>query len=382
MVSFAECLDPGPSEIDQCTGRYISRFPSGAYCYKNGSVKTLVKTQFLSPGITYTVNLVFKFIFLNDVGKCHPISLKYKLKGETENSVSHLAYKREDGWYMTELYQFTSDQSIVDLEILFDGYRGSYAIIEVEGIAFWPLEEVVEHKDEKLPISDSDESWEEKLPTDYEDIMNWSMKKVPLTTKKEMYSIICKGFLINDGQEWFSLDKNGRKCHMLSARAAYIKGRKHTHLMSFPESRFGEVAVLKLWTFRILIRIQPELLSSQTTYASYLVYKLPKDQSGFEAPVRVTDREYLDYNHLWYIYLVGPRIPVIRLKANESTNNQLNRPHIKGLPQQRSDGWMEVQIWEFQTICITKMIPISLKFSSCANKPEGLIIQGVEHRPM
>lgn len=62
----------------------------------------------------------------------------------------------------------------------------------------------VEYKIEILgmqPISDSDANWEEKFPTDYEHMMKWSKKSLQWTTKKEAYSIICKGFLINDGEE-------------------------------------------------------------------------------------------------------------------------------------------------------------------------------------
>ncbi|MFS7990389.1 hypothetical protein Hanom_Chr11g01058321 [Helianthus anomalus] len=85
------------------------------------------------------------------------------------------------------------------------------------------------------PISDV--NWNEKLPTDYEDIMKLSKHSGQWLTQKEAYLIIRKGFLINDGQKWFSLDKNGRKCHMLSARAAGI-WVQHEDRLSLPESRF------------------------------------------------------------------------------------------------------------------------------------------------
>lgn len=102
-------------------------------------VKTCVKAQFLSPGITYTVNLVFKFTLPRKDRKCHDrIALKYKLQGDTHSSISYLAYEREDGWWMCELYQFTSDHRTIDLEILFN----SYTSIEAEGIEFRPLEKV------------------------------------------------------------------------------------------------------------------------------------------------------------------------------------------------------------------------------------------------
>lgn len=50
-------------------------------------------------------------------------------------------------------------------------------------------------------ISDSDTYWEQKLPSDYEDIIKTSKDSVQWTTKKELYYILCKGFLINDGKQ-------------------------------------------------------------------------------------------------------------------------------------------------------------------------------------
>ncbi|KAM0070232.1 putative protein kinase RLK-Pelle-CrRLK1L-1 family [Helianthus debilis subsp. tardiflorus] len=387
MISFAECVGSGPSEFEsKCSSRFgVGTYP---YSYEDGSLKTHVQTQFLLPEITYTVNLVFKFILPEKARKEFDlISLKYKLQGESKTSISYLASEREDGWWMCELYQFTSDHRIVDLQIEFDGFDRSSPTIEVEGFEFQPLEKVVEHIDENQPISDSDSdpNWEEKMPTDYVDMMELSTKSVRWKRKKEAYSIMCKGFLINDGQKWFSLDKNGKKGHMLSARAACIKGRMHTHLLSLPESRFGEVAMLRLWRFSIISKIKSQLLSSQTTYACYLVYKFPKDQSGFEAPVKVKDKECTHSDRIWYIYLERPRTPLIRSNANQNSHNPLNRPTMKGLPKQRNDGWMEVQIWEFKvaTATTTETIPMHLTLSRCgSNKPDGLIIEGVELRPI
>ncbi|KAJ0715270.1 hypothetical protein HanPI659440_Chr13g0499181 [Helianthus annuus] len=135
-----------------------------------------------------------------------PISLKYKLQGETESSISYLAYEREDGWWACGLYQFTCDHIIVHFHIIFEGFdkfKGfdNYSSLEVEGIEVQPLENV-EHIDEKQvkqPIldSESDANWEEKMPTDYEDIMESSGNSLQWTTKEEAYSIIRKGFFIN-----------------------------------------------------------------------------------------------------------------------------------------------------------------------------------------
>ncbi|KAD6453723.1 hypothetical protein E3N88_08429 [Mikania micrantha] len=392
MISFAECLSSDitsnswasrfksrirkESKYKSYVQSYSSKFPVGNYPYKDGKLKTHVKSQFLTPLTTYSVNLVFKFHFL--ASKWQPIYLRYRLQEETKTSVSYLAYEIEDGWWACELFQFTSDCRIVDLEILFDGFNNFYDLIEVQGIEFRPLEKE-EHTDENQTISDSDAYWEEKLPADYKDIMKWSTDIMPWTTKKEAYSIIRKGFLIGDGEKWFFLDKNGKKCHKLSAACIRHWSKDDIHLS---ESRFKEATLLSLLGFSIKCKIQSHLLSPQTAYATYLVYKyLPENQSRFEGPVRVSETFVSSINR-WYVYLVSPTTPVIRPKADQNTHNPVHRPKIK-IPQQRNDDWMEVQIWEFQTAATIKMVPIDFYLYSDNHNPsfEGLVIQGFEVRP-
>ncbi|KAM0070280.1 putative phloem protein [Helianthus debilis subsp. tardiflorus] len=378
IISIAECLG-SDADSDLFSSEYKSRFAVGTYsiytemAFKN-ILKVFNKTQFLSPGITYTVNLVFKFKKKKE-RRCEHISLKYRLQGERENSISYLAYKRKDGWWACELYQFTCDYRIVQFQILFEDYHNQdyrRDVLQVEGIEFQPLENV-EHIDEKQPISDldSDANWEEKLPVDYEDIMKRSKNILQWTAKDEAYSIICKGFLISDDETkrgiWFSLDKNGKKYHMLSA----------AHIWSWKKNtiQLGDDSHIFIRT-----EVQSQLVSSETTYACYLVYKLPEDQSGFEAPVKLEDERCDSVDIIWYIYLTSPQTQVIRPKAGQNTHNPLNRPKIKGLPQQRNDGWIEVKIWELRAATTINM---ELTLGLCDKKKfSGLIIEGIEFRPI
>ncbi|MFS7928258.1 putative protein kinase RLK-Pelle-CrRLK1L-1 family [Helianthus anomalus] len=141
MISIAECLG-SDVEFDGFSSEDNSRFSVGTYeWYGDDILKTHVKTRFLSPGITYTVNLVFTFQEDREYNRFEPILLKHKLQGERESSISYLAYKREDGWWACELYQCTCDHKIVDLQIMFEGFD-DYSNILVEGIEFQPLENV------------------------------------------------------------------------------------------------------------------------------------------------------------------------------------------------------------------------------------------------
>ena len=98
------------------------RFAKGSFIAYMGRFNTHARTRFLSPGITYTVNLVFKFLDVekNSI-KPRLISLEYKLEGEAKSYISYLAYGREDGWMMAELFQFTNIMRPADLEIQFKG---------------------------------------------------------------------------------------------------------------------------------------------------------------------------------------------------------------------------------------------------------------------
>ena len=50
-------------------------------------------------------------------------------------------------------------------------------------------------------ISDSDTYWEQKIPNDYEETLKLSKDSLEWKTKKELYSILCKGFLLDDGHQ-------------------------------------------------------------------------------------------------------------------------------------------------------------------------------------
>ncbi|PWA34649.1 protein kinase domain, Nitrogen network kinase 1, Phloem protein 2-like protein [Artemisia annua] len=122
------------------------------------------------------------------------------------------------------------------------------------------------------------------------------------------------------------------------------------------------------------------MLSPETAYASYLVYKLPQDRSIFEAPLKVnTGHRPSDP---WYIYLASPpNTPVIVPKFDENSYNPLNRHKLNPLPRQRSDGWMEVKVWQFDTWETPETVSMHLKLEHPVKKDlSGLIIHGIELR--
>ncbi|XP_022031282.1 F-box protein At2g02240-like [Helianthus annuus] len=235
------------------------------------------------------------------------------------------------------------------------------------------MQKKMEHEvlmDDMQTISESDDTyWENKLPNDYDDIIKWSKDDVKWTTKKELYSILCKGFLMSNGQGWFFLAKSGKRCVMLPARSSLLE--KQWNWMHQSESS-------------IVCKIKSQILSPETTYACYLVYKLPpeKTSGSIEFPLKVKDANFHDesdreyFNNFRSIYLLSPQIPVIRPRVDQKSHNPLNRPKLKGIPRQKDDGWMEVQGLD--------EIPSAgqetyMTYFSMALK--GISVQGIEFRP-
>ncbi|XP_076909262.1 uncharacterized protein LOC143566448 [Bidens hawaiensis] len=401
MISAVECL-VRTEYHDVFMSVRSSRLPSPDHYRRTHrcrwAFKAHVKAQFLSPQITYTVNLVLRHLgeMPASVNPCY-FGIKYRLEGETKCSVSYLTDAREDGCSMAELFQFESEKSNVDLKISFEGIMGSFSFSYLfEGIEFRPVEKV-EHEvleDDELNmqsiLESDDTNWEKKLPNDYEILIKWSKDDVKWTSKKELYSILRKGFLMSNGQVWFFIAKSEKRCLMLPAREALVGGQWKWENLS--ESRFGEVALDPAKHFSITCKIIPQILSPEITYACYLVYKLPERNSDdllyFEFPLRVKDENFHDENdwemshNIRFIYLLSPQTPVIRPKVDQNSHSPLNRPKLKGIPRQRDDGWMEVQVYEFQLSTSTEAKLMRVDLDTIFPKTlKGFTVQGVEFRP-
>ncbi|GJV49674.1 hypothetical protein Tco_1439886 [Tanacetum coccineum] len=232
MISMEDCLIPNEDSTPRYESHCFSRFPSGFYQTNKNGFRTHVKTQLLSPFITYTVNL---FFYSSSYSDQEYVDLKYRLRGETTTSTVYLANERDDElFHMAELYQFTSDGGIVDLEIIFEACGTN--IDRVEGIMFQPLEIVEDQVSKDCKVeniqtisdSESDTYWEQKFPNDYEEILNLSKDSLIWTTEKELHSVLRRGFLIDNGQQFLAVDKHGKKCLMQSARATWVIDDKNS----------------------------------------------------------------------------------------------------------------------------------------------------------
>ncbi|KAL8241411.1 hypothetical protein R6Q59_014765 [Mikania micrantha] len=379
MVSATKCVSWGVRDV-----AIDSRFSNIMMCIYNG-FKVKVFTRFLSPHVTYTINIILKINFQSsEVGRAIGtyVSCTYKLDDDSHYLYSSNANMREDGWLVIPLYQFTSKQkthhfSITIFPLLLNWHSTHCSI---ESIEFRPVEnethEDMEHKYTK-DVQPTSNSRTQKLPADYKDLINWATYTIQWTSKKELYSILRKGFLIDNGEKWLSISKSMKKRFMIPA-AEFLLERKWIW-KSLPESRFEMVAESpNIDEFQVAFEIKSKLLSPQTTYSFHLIYKPPDNYSSIEGPVALFNQSL----HIpRSIYLIAPRIPIIedQLSSKELTHK------IKGHPKVRKDGWMEVQLWEDTTDSIGT-IGTELTLNGMDIDGEynfvGLVVQGIEFRPL
>ncbi|CAI9776094.1 unnamed protein product [Fraxinus pennsylvanica] len=109
----------------------------------------------------------------------------------------------------------------------------------------------------------NDTDWERLLPPDYEDIISRSVNPVAYATKEDLYTSLV--------------------AHLFYLMEAKWKLTPHVG------SRFSMVAELRdIWALDIQGKIETQMLSPNTRYAAFLVYRLEKD---FEGP-STSSRDY------------------------------------------------------------------------------------------
>ncbi|KAM0000764.1 putative phloem protein [Helianthus debilis subsp. tardiflorus] len=250
-----------------------------------------------------------------------------------------------------------------------------------------------------------DAVWEKFLPPDYQKIV----AAADGCSKKEVYLRLCDyPVLIDAGNKSFWLHKlSGKKCYMLAARDLSIiwgDTPRYWRWISIPESRFAEVAELvSVCWLEVRGRIDTSLLSSDTRYAAYLVFKSAPHTYGFEYhPVEVsvgligaenqTESQiktvFLEpeaserYRHGEYERsLPGRRRMGVfsRLRGLASRANA-TPPQIG--PKRRQDGWLEIELGEFYNgKGQDGEVYMSMMEVKGGNWKGGIIIQGIEIRP-
>nr|GEW90430.1 protein kinase-like domain, phloem protein 2-like protein [Tanacetum cinerariifolium] len=257
-IYIEACLNPAEIEDDRlqhpCDDIVNSRFPRGL-CYKMycDTFKARVRGEYLTPEISYMVNLVFRYRWPHDVNSFNP--LRYKVDGEDEKKV-FIIYPidmRKDGWFIAPLYQFTSQHKTADLQFEFE-YRVTPLL--VAGIEFQPYEEKVE-----LQVFE-----------EYEDIVKDASQSLFYTSLEEHKQILSKGVHLNGYKTWFSLNEKGEHCEMISMKDCLIPNEDSTpRYQSHCWSRFPD-GFYQTNKKGFRTRVKTRFLSPSITYTVNLVF--------------------------------------------------------------------------------------------------------------
>ncbi|KAL4560248.1 hypothetical protein LXL04_032398 [Taraxacum kok-saghyz] len=329
----------------------------------NLKIKIKTKPQLLSPDVVYGVYLVFKFSDRRE-GSSKPmyVNLKYRY-GSKRTSHAYFATRRDKEWMMIELCRFLNNKKDIVFKFLLESFSWYYVgdtFIYVEGLEFRAIDMNVKHEEIKevhqILKSNSNLNLLQHSTTNLEDIYN--------------------KFKNDDGDEKLFLlnEVKGKKHLMLSTKAALYNYSDEKLFKTKPstESSFPEVIeLLRQQVFRINCKIKSEMLSPDTKYVCYLVFKLSEKCRGLHCPVKVRDLLHRNNKEVEIIYFRSPT------PWNLHRTNQA--------PQQREDGWMEVKVWSMNLnhqLIKNDCFRVNLKLITYEGTMSGLIVCGLEFRPM
>ncbi|GKB66197.1 kinase-like domain, phloem protein 2-like protein [Tanacetum coccineum] len=130
------------------------------------------------------------------------------------------------------------------------------------------------------------------------------------------------------------------------------------------------IELLPQQAFYVKCMIRSQMLSPDTQYVCYLVFKLSETCHGLHFPVKVRDVLHQENNEAEFVYFITP--------------SPLNINDITRVPKQREDGWMEIQLWKFNSTHEFKddSLSMNMKFTSHEGTMSGLIVCGLEFRPV
>uniref|UniRef100_A0A0E0CSY9 F-box domain-containing protein n=1 Tax=Oryza meridionalis TaxID=40149 RepID=A0A0E0CSY9_9ORYZ len=248
--------------------------------------------------------------------------------------------------------------------------------------------------------ADSDAVWASFLPRDLPDLADGELSPAP-PSKKELFLRLSDGpYLLSDRLMSMWLDrKTGAKCYMLSARSLVIIWGDTPHYwrwIPLIDSRFTEGAeLIDVCWLEIRGRIHSKMLSPNSTYAAYMVFKIADEFYGLDAPfqeasvslggrgstkivcVQSYDSEDEEVPENYWPMSIGP---LLRRRARRR-DRRLVLDEGVAVPQKRTDEWMELEMGEFINeegedgeVCF------SLMETKGGNWKRGLIVQGIEIR--
>ncbi|GKE14926.1 kinase-like domain, phloem protein 2-like protein, partial [Tanacetum coccineum] len=326
----------------------------------NLNIKIKTDAQFLSPNVVYGAFLVFKLCDSRKFSS-RPMCVNLKYRKGSESLHAYFATWRDKDWMMIELYQFLNQNQDVVFEFLLESFSLYYcgeSAVYIEGIEFRAIDKVKQQEIGKLKEvqqvlkSNFNVDQVQHLPTNFEGIF-------------KIHKNLDELFWLGEDDE--------KKLLVLSAKAALYKSSDVDLFTSKPsaQSRFQEVLeLLPQQVFYVNCTIRSQMLSPDTEYVCYLVFKVSEEYQGLHNPVRIRDLLHQENNEAEFVYFINP--------------SPLNINDITRVPQEREDGWMEIQVWKFNSTHEFKddSLSINLKFTSHEGTMFGLIVCGLDFRPL
>uniref|UniRef100_A0A0A0LJT8 F-box domain-containing protein n=1 Tax=Cucumis sativus TaxID=3659 RepID=A0A0A0LJT8_CUCSA len=261
--------------------------------------------------------------------------------------------------------------------------------------------------------AESDVVWGRFLPENYEEIVAASEMsgEAPLRSKREAFFRLCSPILVDEGKKSFELEKlSGKVIYMLSARELSITWSSDPLCWtwkSHPQSTFPEVVELRTVSWlEINGKIRTKMLSPNTKYGAYLLFKISERAYGLELmpaqlslqlfPINQPNTNSSNNNHnnseayVWLHHkhhdqnnqsnleslLYGNR----RERATKFIQNHVQNKEFRVL-NQREDGWLEVELGEFFTTQNDQQLHMSFMETEGFQLKSGLLIQGIQIRP-
>ncbi|KAF8689997.1 hypothetical protein HU200_041632 [Digitaria exilis] len=251
--------------------------------------------------------------------------------------------------------------------------------------------------------ADCDAVWDRFVPRDLPPLADGELSPAP-PSKKALFMRLADGpVLLADGLTSMWLDREtGIKCYMLSARSLCIiwgDTPQYWRWIPLTDSRFTEGAELRAvcW-LEIRGKIPCNMLSQNSGYAVYVVFKMSDESYGLQYPLQeasVTigesrisrqvcldgyqnegedDEEEVPQNHR------SLRVPATRLGLRRR-NRRVPHGVVVHFPKKRDDGWMEMELGQFNSEDGEDgEVSISLMETRGGNWKKGLIVQGIEIR--
>uniref|UniRef100_A0ACD5YQ69 Uncharacterized protein n=1 Tax=Avena sativa TaxID=4498 RepID=A0ACD5YQ69_AVESA len=250
--------------------------------------------------------------------------------------------------------------------------------------------------------ADSDSAWACFLPRDLPPLADGELPTAPPPRKKDLFLRLSDGpVLLSDKLVSMWLDREtGTKCYMLSARnLSIVWGDTPQYWTWIPltDSRFSEGAqLMNVCWFEIRGKIHSKMLSEDTVYAAYMVFKLNEHFHGLDYPVQEASVSvgetnltrkvcFQDYDAEDAAGAVPENYLHMRLFPTQRVRRRNRRavPHGEnvGIPKKRADGWMELELGEFfNEGGDDGEVSFSLMETEGGNWKRGLIVQGIEIR--